>query len=137
MPVCPECKAAYVEHAETCSDCQVPLVSEEETWKKDHGDPGIELVEVWECQGETEAQLLRGLLESTGVDSMFKGEAIRHVHGFKITKLGTVKVQVRSEDYARARAIILSARHLQECPACGRFLEQASTHCLECGTALA
>ncbi len=137
MPVCPKCKAAYVEHAQTCSDCQIPLVSEEDARKMARADPRIELVEVWECQGETEAQLLRGLLQSAGVDSTFKGEALRHVHGFKITKLGTVKVQVRSEDYARARTIILSARHLQECSACGCFLEQGSTHCLECGTALA
>ena len=136
MPVCPDCGAEYVEGAKTCSDCQVPLISEEAR-QLDRPDPEIELVDVWECQGETEAQLLRGLLDSEGIDSLFKGEALRNVHGFRITKLGTVKVQVRSEDYERARRVILSARNLVECPGCGRLLEESSSHCLECGSALA
>lgn len=104
------------------------------TRRLDLSDPAIELVDVWECQGEAEAQLLRGLLQSTGIDSLFKGEALRHVHGFRLTKLGTVKVQVRAEDLERAREVILSARSLVECPGCGRLQEESSTHCLECGT---
>ncbi len=71
-------------------------------------DPEIELVEVWECQGEAEAQLLVGLLKSSGIDATFKGEALRYIHGFNITKLGTVKVQVRSEDLEEAREIIVA-----------------------------
>ncbi len=137
MPLCPGCGAEFMAGVETCRDCQIPLISEEQARRLDRSDPEIELVSVWECQGETEAQLLKGLLDSEGIDSIFKGEALRKVHGFRITQLGTVGVQVRSEDLEKAQRVIMSARSLVECPGCGLLLEKSSTRCLECGSALA
>ena len=137
MPFCPGCGAEYIAGVDTCRDCQIPLISEQEARRLNRSDPDIELVDVWECQGETEAQLLKGLLESEGIDSIFKGEALRKTHGFRITQLGTVGVQVRSEDLERARRVIMSARSLVECPGCGLLLEEFATRCLDCGLALA
>ncbi len=63
-------------------------------------------VTVTEAQGEVEAQLVRGLLESRGIRTILRGEALRNVHGFTLDGLGRVEIQVAPADAERARALI-------------------------------
>lgn len=72
------------------------------TDKKDLED----LVEVATAQGEMEGQLIRSLLESSGIESVLSGEALRLTHGFTVDGLARVRVLVRAEDAETARAII-------------------------------
>lgn len=70
------------------------------------GDPKVELVEVYTAQGETDAQMIRSLLEGDGIESMLSGESVRLTHGFTVDGLAEVKILVRKEDEARAREVI-------------------------------
>jgi len=72
------------------------------TDKQKHGD----LVEVARVQGEMEGQLIRALLEGSGIESVLSGEALRLTHGFTVDGLALVRVLVRPEDGETARAII-------------------------------
>lgn len=70
------------------------------------GDPNVELVEVYKAQGEMQAQMIRSVLESDGIDSMLSGESVRLTHGFTVDGLAEVKILVREEDETRAREVI-------------------------------
>ena len=70
------------------------------------GDPNVELVEVFKAQGEIEAQMIRSLLDSEGIQSMLSGESVRLTHGLTVDGLAEVKILVRKEDEARASEVI-------------------------------
>jgi hypothetical protein len=70
------------------------------------GDPNIKLVEVYTAHGETEAQMIRSMLEGSGIDSMLRGETTRITHGFTVDGLAEVKIIVREEDEERAKEVL-------------------------------
>jgi hypothetical protein len=70
------------------------------------GDPNVQLVEVYKAQGEMQAQMIRSVLESDGIESMLSGESVRLTHGFTVDGLAEVKILVREEDETRAREVI-------------------------------
>jgi hypothetical protein len=70
------------------------------------GDPNVQLVEVFKAQGEIEAQMIRSVLESDGIDSMLSGESVRLTHGITVDGLAEVRILVREEDEERAREVI-------------------------------
>ena len=63
-------------------------------------------MEVWQASGETNAQIIRSLLESYGIESLIEGESLRLTHGFTINQLGLVRILVRAEDAGRARELL-------------------------------
>ncbi len=146
MPFCPTCRQEYVEGALTCSDCGVvlvpalpplppvegPEVERAEAEEAGRADAGAELVEVWRSHGEIEAQVIRALLESHGIRSTFRGEALRITHGFTMDGLAEVRILVRSEDAERAREII-AAKGMVVCPACGEPVRAGDAVCRSCG----
>ena len=70
------------------------------------GDPNVELIEVYKAQGEMDAQVIRSVLESDGIDSMLSGESVRLTHGLTVDGLAEVRILVREEDEERAREVI-------------------------------
>ena len=66
----------------------------------------MQLVEVFKAQGEIEAQMIRSVLESDGIDSMLSGESVRLTHGITVDGLAEVRILVREEDEERAREVI-------------------------------
>jgi hypothetical protein len=76
------------------------------------GDPNVELVEVFKAQGEMEAQVIRSVLESDGIESMLSGESVRLTHGLTVNGLAEVRILVRDDDETRAREVI---RAFMEC----------------------
>ena len=70
------------------------------------GDPNVELVEVFKAQGEMEAQVIRSVLESDGIESMLSGESVRLTHGLTVDGLAEVRILVRDDDETRAREVI-------------------------------
>ncbi len=116
MPFCPKCGAEFVEGIWKCSDCGVRLVdSSPETQKKP--EPGLELVEVCRASHEMEAQLIRGLLESNGIDCALRGEAVRLTHSIAIDGLAEVRILVRPEDADKAKKIMASSDVKTDSPA--------------------
>jgi len=69
-------------------------------------NPQTDLVEVWQASGETDAQIIRSLFESCGIESLIEGESLRLTHGFTINQLGLVRILVRAEDAERARELL-------------------------------
>ena len=69
-------------------------------------NPQTDLVEIWQAGGETNAQIIRSLLESYGIESLIEGESLRLTHGFTINQLGLVRILVRAEDAERARELL-------------------------------
>jgi hypothetical protein len=65
-----------------------------------------ELVELAKVQGEFEAQVLKGMLESEGIESAIRAGISQSVLPFTVDGLGEVKVFVHRKDLARAEEII-------------------------------
>ena len=64
---------------------------------------------VFVASGEIQAQQVRAFLQGEGIETILRGEAIRHTHGLTIDGLGAVDILVRDEDAERARHLIASA----------------------------
>ncbi len=130
MPFCPECRSEYLEGTETCEDCGVDLVAQLVEPGPDARDGA--LVEVWYTHGEMDAQLIRSLLESNGISSMFSGESLRLTHGFTIDGLAEVRILVREADAPRAREIIGSMDGMRQCPECSQPAHKKDAACHYC-----
>ena len=132
MPYCPKCRSEFVEGTSACEDCHVPLVAgppaEEGPIRSD-----ADLVEIWRTQGEMNAQIVRSLLDGSGIPSMLSGESLRLTHGLTIDGLALVRVFVRAEDASRAGDIIASIEGIRKCPGCGRPVSENDGSCWSCG----
>jgi hypothetical protein len=136
MPYCPKCRSEFVEGTSVCEDCGVALLS----GSPPEGEPAIsheDLVEIWREQGEMNAQLVKSLLEGSGIRSMLSGETLRLTHGFTVDGLALVRIFVRAEDAARAGDIIASIEGVRKCPACGRPVPASDKSCWSCGEDIA
>ncbi len=69
-----------------------------------------ELVEVYRANGEMEAQVIQGLLESYGIPCLLKSNAARSVHAFAVDGMGEVRVMVWEQMADRAKALIKGRR---------------------------
>ncbi|MAG14968.1 MAG: hypothetical protein CL874_03720 [Dehalococcoidales bacterium] len=69
-------------------------------------DKSKEMIEVYRAVGESEAQLIRGLLESYGIPSLLKSNAAPSVHMFVVDGMGEVRVMVWEEAAEKARELI-------------------------------
>ena len=65
-----------------------------------------EPVEVAKVQGEFEARILVGMLESEGIDAVIRAGIAQSVLPFTVDGLGEVKVFVHRKDLARAEIVI-------------------------------
>ncbi|MBN1643635.1 MAG: DUF2007 domain-containing protein [Dehalococcoidales bacterium] len=71
-----------------------------------------ELVAVYIARGETEAQVIKGLLESNGISCLLKPSSSPSVYVFTVDGLGEVKIMVREEDAGEARELIRGEKHV-------------------------
>lgn len=133
MPFCAKCRTEYIADADRCDDCGEPLVDELPVIDATVGDAG-ELVGVWRAQGEMEAQLVRALLEGSGIESMLSGEALRLTHGLTVDGLAEVRILVREEDVTKACEIIATMEDVSSCPGCGFPVRVEDARCQNCDT---
>jgi len=64
------------------------------------------LIEVYRANGEMEAQIIKGLLESQGIPCLLKGDAARTIYGLTVDGLGEVKIMVWESMAEKARKLI-------------------------------
>lgn len=110
---CPKCGEEYRGGFYFCADCQVPLVSveefrrlEEKRRAEEEERRNIETVEVFQVQGEVEADIVKSLLSAHKIESFSTGQSVQSVLPFTVDGLGKLKILVRKEDAVKARKII-------------------------------
>lgn len=64
---------------------------------------------IFTADGEIHAQQIRSFLEANDIPCVFRGEALRNVHGFTVDGLGRVDIYVADEHAARARELLSRA----------------------------
>ena len=64
---------------------------------------------VADANGEFEAQQIRAFLESRGIPSQLRGEALRNTHGLTLDGLGVVQIHVPADRVEEARALLRQA----------------------------
>jgi len=64
----------------------------------------MKLVEIWRTTNELEATMLQAALEDKGIKSILSGGTVGRIYGLNVDGLAEVRVMVRSEDEAAARA---------------------------------
>ena len=107
MPYCVECGGEYEPGVDRCPDCEVALV---ETMPPENpgADPDASLIEVYSSPGDTEALVIRGLLESEGIICSLSSDIPHSVLPVEIDGLGAVRISVADADAERAAEIISS-----------------------------
>jgi len=73
------------------------------------GQDEREFVEVCRCRDQSEALVLRGLLESEGIRCLLQTRLAHSVHPFTVGDQGEVIVRVAAPDVQRARLLIARA----------------------------
>ena len=66
---------------------------------------------VFVANGQLQAELVRSLLQGSGIGCILRGEALSKTHGLTLDGLGRVEVLVASADEERARAVIATAEN--------------------------
>jgi ADP-ribose pyrophosphatase YjhB (NUDIX family) len=69
----------------------------------DQEKPLKELRSVW---GQPEADIIKALLESHGIVSVFRGQIVHSIYPISVNGLGETKIFVLEEDYEAARSIL-------------------------------
>ncbi len=99
-----------------------------------NGDDAV--VEVWRTWGEAEANIVKGLLESIGIQCAIQGESTRITHGFTLDGLAEVRILVRAEDRPRALDAISKAGEMTVCPDCDKPVRANDRACRFCHAGL-
>ncbi len=99
--ICPDCGAEYVTGIEQCADCEIALVHEEPA----RTEADLEWTELMVVTDETEAQLIRGYLESEGVPCNLES-LVFHAEPFTFGPLSKVRIHVPTHDLERARRLL-------------------------------
>ena len=88
-----------------CSDCGSLLVENMPPENPD-AEPYTSLTEVFNAAGDQEALVVKGLLESEGVECSLSSDIPHSVVPVNIDGLGTVRISVSESDAERAKAEI-------------------------------
>jgi len=126
MTLCPECDGEFEAGVKRCPRCDVSLVDAQADVS--NGD----LVEVWRAQGEMDAQLVRAMLDSSGIDAILTGESVRLTHAFTIDGLAEVRILVREDDAEDACELLVASDVATGCPECGELSPNGSSRCRSC-----
>jgi hypothetical protein len=69
------------------------------------------LVQLISVQGEMNAQVIIGLLESEGIESMMRSHQTFSALPFSVDGMGAVRIMVKREDLGKARKILEEYSH--------------------------
>jgi Putative prokaryotic signal transducing protein len=68
--------------------------------------PASELVEILRCRDESEALVVRALLDGHGIPAVMRGQLVHSVHPFSVGDAGEVTLLVHAIDADRARLLL-------------------------------
>src|SRR5215472_2122451 len=110
MPFCPECKTEYEAGVAQCADCETALVDAlppEEPTEPAAEEP--EWVRVSTDHDEAEAFVLKGFLESEGIDCELENKTF---HSEPTTATTLVNILVRKDQAEQARNLLYEKEYL-------------------------
>ncbi|MFC1629200.1 putative signal transducing protein [Gemmatimonadota bacterium] len=107
---CPDCGTEYREEFTHCHDCELLLISEAEYQQQQTAMEAereqyrdMKIVQVFAVQGKPEADVIQGMLESVGIQSMTRGHSVLSVHPFTMDGMGEVRILVAEPDVEAAK----------------------------------
>ena len=68
--------------------------------------PSSELVEIRRCRDQSEALVVRALLDGHGIPAVMRGRLVQSVHPFSVGDAGEVTLLVHAVDADRARLLL-------------------------------
>ena len=104
---CPQCGSGYQDGLTRCNDCDVDLVA---TMPPEPDHSG-EYVPVTLAEGQLQIDQIRSFLESNGIPSAVRGEAVRNVYGFTLNGLAAAEVLVPKEQAETAMELLEEVEH--------------------------
>ena len=72
-------------------------------------EPTSVLVEVRRCRDQSEALVVRALLDGHGIPVVMRGQLVQSVHPFSVGDAGEVTLLVHAMDAERARLLLAGA----------------------------
>ncbi len=72
-----------------------------------------EVARVWE---QTEAEIIKGFLESQGIPVFFRGQILHSLYPIFVDGLGEIKILVQAKDFDAARGLLESREFSPENP---------------------
>ena len=72
-------------------------------------EPAPALVEVRRCRDQSEALVVRALLDGHGIPAVMRGQLVQSVHPFSVGDAGEVTLLVHAVDADRARELLAGA----------------------------
>jgi hypothetical protein len=154
MKYCPECEAEYRDEIEICSDCSVPLITEEAYKKKEQEEEQLreelrikEFVPVMVANNPFEAERVKAALEEGGIVVLVRTFEDTAYNGIYVAQKGWGYVEVPKTQKQAAEEIIRDLEQVFDeeagdkelvmvCGACGKELREEATVCHHCGEPL-
>jgi hypothetical protein len=104
---CPACELMNAEEADTCKHCGTAFFFELECLERRLDDPADELRIVGRYANVVDANMMKGLLESNGIEACVPEELSPQILWYLVTSpLETVTVRVAARNLDAARRII-------------------------------
>ena len=66
----------------------------------------MKLVEIAKMQNDSEAMIVKGLLESNGIETVFHSNLVQSVTPITVDGIGQVRILVKPEDAERAKELL-------------------------------
>ena len=76
-------------------------------------EPLKEVIRVWE---QTEAEIIKGFLESQGIPCFFRSQILHSIYPIFVDGLGEIKIFVQEKDLETARELLQSREIIPENP---------------------
>jgi hypothetical protein len=73
---------------------------------KPDDEESLDLVEVHKAFGPAEAEVIRTMLESYGIQCLFRGKVLQSVLPFSADGMGEIKILVLKKDLSKAKKLI-------------------------------
>jgi hypothetical protein len=114
---CPECRAEYRPGFRRCHDCNTILVEElppegsEPFTGEAYEYDDRQYVTVATVHGPFEEAQICSFLESNGIPTRIRAEALRRTHGIVIDGIGAARIMVPHESAILARDLLSRADH--------------------------
>lgn len=82
--------------------------------KRKKKGPDSDLEELCKVWGLAEAEVIKSLLASHGIHSLFRGRVVQSVHAFSTDGLGEIKILVLKKDYEEAKKVLAESLPLEK-----------------------